>query len=85
MLTDKAVRAAVAKEKPYKISDGNSPSLHISKKGRKTWRFKFRFGHKEQLLILGAYPDIFLANARERRNEARKLSRHRALLGRGSA
>ncbi len=47
MLTDKAVRAAVAKEKPYKISDGNSLSLHVSKKGRKTWRFKFRFEKKE--------------------------------------
>lgn len=75
MLTDKAVRAAVAKEKPYKISDGNSLSLHVSKKGRKTWRFKFRFEKKEQLLILGTYPDISLADARERRNEARKLLR----------
>tara|TARA_R110000772_G_scaffold46813_9_gene106944 strand:- start:24656 stop:25279 length:624 start_codon:yes stop_codon:yes gene_type:complete len=75
MLTDKAVRAAAPKEKPYKISDGNSLSLHVSKKGRKTWRFKFRFEKKEQLLILGTYPDISLADARERRNEARKLLR----------
>lgn len=75
MLTDKAVRAAAPKEKRYKISDGNSLPLHVSKKGRKTWRFKFRFGNKEQLLILGTYPDISLADARERRNEARKLLR----------
>jgi len=75
MLTDKAIRAAAAKDKPYKITDGNGLFLHVSKKGRKTLRFKFRFEKKEQLLILGTYPDISLADAREKRAEARKLLR----------
>ncbi len=75
MLTDKAIKAAAAKEKPYKITDGNGLFLHVSKKGHKTFRFKFRFEKKEQLLIIGAYPEMSLAGARERRNDARKLLR----------
>ena len=75
MLTDKAIKAAAAKDKPYKKTDGNGLFLHVSKKGYKTFRFKFRFEKKEQLLIIGAYPEISLADARERRNDARKLLR----------
>jgi len=57
--------------------DVNGLFLHVSKKGHKSFRFKFRFEKKEQLLliIIGAYPEIFLADARERRNDARKLLR----------
>ncbi|WP_159642583.1 Arm DNA-binding domain-containing protein [Sphingorhabdus sp. 109] len=75
MLTDKAIKAATAKEKPYKITDGNGLFLHVSTKGHKTFRFKFRFEKKEQLLIFGIYPDISLADAREKRGEARKQLR----------
>ena len=52
MLTDKAIKAAAAKNKPYKIADGNGLFLHVSQKGHKTFRFKFRFDKKEQLLLL---------------------------------
>src|SRR5690606_12066233 len=75
MLTDKAIKAAAAKNKPYKIADGNGLFLHVSQKGHKTFRFKFRFDKKEQLLIIGVYPEMSLADARERRNDARKLLR----------
>ncbi len=75
MLTDKAVRAADTKAKAYKLNDANGLHLHISARGRKTWRFKFRFEQKEQLLTFGAYPEISLAEAREKRSEARKLLR----------
>ncbi|NCN86185.1 MAG: integrase arm-type DNA-binding domain-containing protein [Sphingomonadales bacterium] len=75
MLTDKAIKAAAVKDKPYKITDGHGLFLHVSIKGHKTFRFKFRFEKKEQLLVIGAYPEISLADARERRNDARKLLR----------
>lgn len=75
MLTDKAVRAAGAKEKAYKVTDGKGLYLHISPKGHKSWRFKYRLDKKEQLLTLGAYPDLSLADAREKRDEARKILR----------
>jgi integrase len=75
MLTDKAVRAAAPRDKPYKVADSGGLSLHVSAKGHKTWRFKYRVGGKEQLLTLGVYPDLSLAEAREMRNESKKLLR----------
>lgn len=75
MLTDKAVRAAAAREKAYKLTDSNGLFLHVSPKNHKSWRFKYRFEGKEQLLTLGAYPEVSLAEAREKRNDARKVLR----------
>jgi integrase len=75
MLTDKAIRAAAPKDKAYKVSDSGGLFLHISPKNHKSWRFKYRLGGKEQLLTLGVYPDVSLAEAREKRNDARKLLR----------
>ncbi len=75
MLTDKAVRAAKAKDKAYKVTDSAGLFLHVSVKGHKSWRYKYRFEKKEQLLTLGAYPDVTLADAREKRDEARKILR----------
>ena len=40
--------------------------------GSKLWRFRYRYGGKEQMLSLGVYPDITLADARERRDEMRR-------------
>lgn len=75
MLTDKAVRAAVAKDKAYKIADSRGLHLHISASGHKSWRYKYRFEKKERLLTLGAYPEVSLAEAREKRDEAKKILR----------
>jgi integrase len=75
MLTDKAVRAAAPKGKAYKLSDSAGLFLHITPKNHKSWRFKFRFEGKEQLLTLGSYPETSLAEAREKRNDAKKLLR----------
>jgi integrase len=77
MLTDKAVRAAAPKDKAYKVSDSGGLFLHISPKNHKSWRFKYRMEGKEQLLTLGVYPEVSLAEAREKRNDARKLLRER--------
>lgn len=75
MRTDKAVRTAGAKTKGYKLSDSAGLHLHISAAGHKSWRYKYRFEKKERLLTLGAYPDISLADAREKRDEAKKILR----------
>jgi len=75
MLTDKAIRAAAPKAKAYKVSDSGGLFLHISPKNHKSWRFKYRLDGKEQLLTLGVYPDVSLAAAREKRNDARKILR----------
>lgn len=75
MLTDKAVRAAVAKDKAYKLTDSRGLYLHVSEKGHKSWRYKYRFEKKERLLTLGTYAEISLAEAREKRDEAKKILR----------
>jgi integrase len=59
--------------KPYKMGDGRGLYLQVTSSGGKLWRFKYRFGGKEKLLALGGYPDVSLKDARERRDEARKL------------
>jgi Arm DNA-binding domain len=41
--------------------------------GSKLWWFRYRFAGRENMLSLGACPAVSLANARGKRNEARKL------------
>lgn len=48
-------------------------SIIVCTNGSKYWRLQYRFGGKEKMLAFGVYPDVSLANAREKRDEARKL------------
>lgn len=73
MLTDTAIRKAKPGEKPVKLSDEKGMFLLVTPAGGKLWRMKYRHSGKEKLLALGTYPDVSLALARERRDEARKL------------
>ena len=59
--------------KPKKIYDSEGLYLEVSPKGGRWWRLKYRFNKKEKRISLGVYPSISLKEARERRNEARKL------------
>lgn len=72
-LTDTAVRNAKPELKPRKLADEKGLFLLIHSNGSKYWRLKYRFGGKEKLLALGLYPDVSLAQARQRRDDARKL------------
>jgi len=72
-LTDTAVRNAKPGTKPIRLFDGGGLYLEISPAGGKLWRLKYRFDTKEKRLALGAYPDVPLKDARERREAARKL------------
>lgn len=72
-LSDTSVRNAKPESKPRKLSDGGGMFLLVTPSGGKWWRFKYRFKGKEKLLSLGVYPDVSLKEARERRDEARKL------------
>ncbi|MGY0561602.1 integrase arm-type DNA-binding domain-containing protein [Luteimonas sp. A277] len=47
--------------------------LEVAPSGGKLWRWKYRYEGKEKRLALGAYPEVELAEARERHAEARKL------------
>lgn len=72
-LTDTAIRAAKSAEKPYKLPDEKGLFLLIHPNGSKYWRQKYRYAGKEKTLAHGVYPDVGLKEARERRDEARKL------------
>ena len=71
-LTDTKVRAAKPDEKAYTLADSNGLFLYVHPNGSKYWRFRFRFGGKQHLMAFGVYPEISLADARERRDSARK-------------
>src|SRR5256885_4450888 len=45
----------------------------VTPSGGRLWRFRYRLGGVEKLLTLGAYPDVCLKRAREKRDDARKL------------
>jgi len=72
-LTNFDIKNAKPAEKPYKLADGGGLYLLIQPNGSKLWRFKYRFLGKERLLALGAYPLYSLAEARSKRDEAKKL------------
>ncbi|RUQ84482.1 tyrosine-type recombinase/integrase [Legionella septentrionalis] len=59
--------------KPYKKSDEKGLFVLVNPNGSLYWRFKYRFLGKEKSLALGTFPDVPLASAREKRDEARRL------------
>jgi hypothetical protein len=72
-LTDNAIRKAQPGDKPRKLADERGLYLLLNPSGSRLWRLKYRHEGKEKLLALGGYPDVSLADARERREAARKL------------
>ena len=72
-LTDTEVRKSKPSDKPYRLSDANSLFLRITPAGGKLWRWAYDFEGREKLMSLGKYPIVTLAEARERRDQARKL------------
>lgn len=75
-LNDRRIKSARPKDKPYKLYDFDGLYLHVTEKGHKWWRFRYHFDRKEKLLSLGTYPEISLADARQRRDDARKQVAH---------
>ena len=72
-LTNTAILNAKSTDKPRKLADEKGLFLLVHPNGSKYWRLKYRFGGREKTLALGVYPDISLADARQRREDARKL------------
>jgi len=75
-LSEVKVRTAKPEENQYKIFDGGGLFLLVTPSGGKLWHFKYRFDNKEKKLALGPYPEISLADARQRRDEAKKQLAH---------
>ncbi len=72
-LSEFAARKAKPAEKAYKLTDGGGLFLHVQPGGSKLWRLKYRFDDKEKLLSFGPYPLTTIAEARGKRDQAKKL------------
>jgi integrase len=72
-LTDTEIKKAKSRERAYSMGDGGGLYLWVTPAGGKLWRWSYRFERKEKLMSLGKYPDVSLAQARERHSEARRL------------
>lgn len=72
-LTVRQIDTAKPKEKPYKLSDGGGLYLEVTTNGSRYWRLKYRYAGKEKRLAFGVYPEVSLAQAREKREAAKKL------------
>ncbi|MCK7202619.1 tyrosine-type recombinase/integrase [Enterobacter roggenkampii] len=72
-LSPKKIENAKPRDADYKLTDGGSLYLLVKKNGTKAWRMNYRFNGKQATLALGVYPDVPLAAARKRRDEARQL------------
>src|SRR3989339_1722463 len=73
MLTDLRIRNAKPSTKPIKLTDGGGLYLEVTPAGGKHWRYRFRLNGKESIYVIGKYPAVGAAEARTRRDEARKL------------
>jgi integrase len=72
-LTDRQCREAKPREKDYKLTDGHGLYLHIMPNGSKYWRYKYRYLKKQRVMALGIYPEVSLAEAREKHRAAHKM------------
>lgn len=71
-LSDAAVRNAKPGSAPYKLSDGEGLYLLVNPSGSRLWRMNYRFQGRQKTLAIGAFPAIKLAEARDRRAEAKQ-------------
>ncbi len=74
-LSNAQIQKATAKEKAYKLSDGEGLYLYISKTGVKSWRMDYvkPTNKKRATITIGQYPIISLADARKQKIEIKRL------------
>jgi len=71
-LTDTAIRNTKPQNKQYKLIDEKGMYLLVNNAG-KYFRLDYRFAGKRKTLALGVYPDVKLVEAREKRDQAKKM------------
>jgi integrase len=74
-LKDVEIRALKAADRIYKRTDDRGLYIEVHPSGSKLWRLKYRHLGKDKRLAFGAYPEVGLAEARRRRDDARQQLR----------
>lgn len=72
-LTATRINNAKPKERPYKLTDGGGLILAVLPGGAKTWRYQYSLLGKRSWVTIGRYPEIGIADARDRHAEYRTL------------
>ncbi len=72
-LNIKQIEALKPAEKPYKVADSGGLYLEVSPAGGKAWKLKYRVLGKEKKLSLGRYPVVSLKDARDKRDDAKRI------------
>lgn len=72
-LTELAIKHLKPKDSIYRIADSGGLCLEVSPAGGKHWRWRYYYQGKAQMLALGQYPALTLAEARKKRDSARDL------------
>lgn len=70
-LPDVAIQNATPRQMPYKMFGSCGLLLVVNPSGSRLWRIKYR--GREALLSFGPYPLISLRDARDKRDNARRL------------
>lgn len=73
-LTDRAIRNAKPRAKPYRLADGDGLYLRVSATGAKSWEYRYRHAGKQQTATLGRLNATPLAEARRKAQAARELA-----------
>jgi hypothetical protein len=73
MLTDIRIRNLKPRPIVYRRADSLGLCIEVRPTGLKSWRFRYRYAGKPNMIGLGEYPAVTLADARVRRDEARRL------------
>jgi len=71
MLTLPKIKNAKPSGRPYKLADGQGLTLLVKPDGAKSWRFRYRYAGKENMLGFGNWPEVSIAEARDLRDAAR--------------
>jgi hypothetical protein len=69
-LSDAKIRQTKAAAKPRKLAEGDGLYLLAAPAGTKSWRFRFKRAGREQVIVVGRYPEAGLAETRRRRDIA---------------
>jgi Arm DNA-binding domain len=67
-----SIKSAKPKQTAYKLSDSDGLYVFVSTNGTKSWRMNYRYLGRQKTLSFGVWPEVSLADARAKRDEARR-------------